>query len=59
MDQLLSIGKLAKGREAYYLAKVAQGIKDHISGEDEAQDRRVGARAPACPVSKATPRPRH
>jgi conjugative relaxase-like TrwC/TraI family protein len=32
---MLSIGKLGKGQERYYLAKVAEGAEDYYSGEGE------------------------
>ena len=42
---MLSIGKLAKGQEAYYLGKVAQGIEDYYAGDGEAQGRWAGSGA--------------
>jgi conjugative relaxase-like TrwC/TraI family protein len=32
---MLSIGKLGKGQEGYYLSKVAEGEEDYYSGEGE------------------------
>src|SRR5438128_1091208 len=32
---MLSIGKLGKGQERYYLEKVAEGAEDYYSGEGE------------------------
>ena len=32
---MLSIGKLGKGQESYYLEKVAEGAEDYYSGEGE------------------------
>ena len=32
---MLSIGKLGKGQERYYLEKVAEGVEDYYSGEGE------------------------
>src|SRR5436305_4285557 len=32
---MLSIGKLGKGQEGYYLSKVAEGQEDYYSGEGE------------------------
>lgn len=32
---MLSIGKLGKGQEQYYLDKVAEGAEDYYSGEGE------------------------
>ena len=32
---MLSIGKLGKGQERYYLSKVAEGQEDYYSGEGE------------------------
>ncbi|MGE5527040.1 MAG: MobF family relaxase, partial [Methanosarcina sp.] len=34
---MLSIGKLGRGQERYYLEKVAEGAEDYYSGEGEAQ----------------------
>lgn len=42
---MLSIGKLAKGQEAYYLGKVAQGIEDYYAGDGEAAGRWTGSGA--------------
>jgi hypothetical protein len=33
---MLSIGKLGRGQERYYLGKVAEGAEDYYSGEGEA-----------------------
>lgn len=30
---MLSIGKLGRGQESYYLGKVAEGAEDYYSGE--------------------------
>jgi conjugative relaxase-like TrwC/TraI family protein len=34
---MLSIGKLGRGQEGYYLGKVAEGAEDYYSGEGEAE----------------------
>jgi conjugative relaxase-like TrwC/TraI family protein len=34
---MLSIGKLGRGQERYYLGKVAEGAEDYYSGEGEAE----------------------
>jgi TrwC relaxase len=34
---MLSIGKLGRGQERYYLDKVAEGAEDYYSGEAEAE----------------------
>jgi hypothetical protein len=34
---MLSIGKLGRGQEGYYLGKVAEGAEDYYSGEAEAE----------------------
>jgi conjugative relaxase-like TrwC/TraI family protein len=34
---MLSIGKLGRGQERYYLDKVAEGAEDYYSGEGEAE----------------------
>lgn len=34
---MLSIGKLGRGQESYYLGKVAEGAEDYYSGEGEAE----------------------
>jgi conjugative relaxase-like TrwC/TraI family protein len=39
---MLSIGKLGKGQEAYYLDKVAEGAEDYYSGEGEAEGQWLG-----------------
>ncbi len=39
---MLSIGKLGKGQERYYLDKVAEGAEDYYSGESEAAGEWVG-----------------
>ncbi|HEY8501450.1 MAG TPA: MobF family relaxase, partial [Solirubrobacterales bacterium] len=39
---MLSIGKLGRGQERYYLGKVAEGAEDYYSGEGEAQGQWVG-----------------
>lgn len=48
-----------KGERPTTSQKSPRASRTTSQERDEAQDRRVGARAPACPVSKATPRPRH
>ncbi len=42
---MLTIGKLGRGQEAYYLEKVAQAADDYYSGEGEASGRWIGAGA--------------
>jgi conjugative relaxase-like TrwC/TraI family protein len=39
---MLSIGKLGKGQERYYLDKVAEGAEDYYSGEGEAAGEWLG-----------------
>ena len=39
---MLSIGKLGKGQERYYLDKIAQGAEDYYSGEGEVPGRWMG-----------------
>ena len=39
---MLSIGKLGKGQERYYLGKVAQGAEDYYSGEGEVAGEWIG-----------------
>ena len=39
---MLSIGKLGKGQERYYLDKVAEGAEDYYSGEGEAAGQWIG-----------------
>ena len=39
---MLSIGKLGKGQERYYLDKVAEGAEDYYSGEGEAEGQWIG-----------------
>lgn len=39
---MLSIGKLGKGQERYYLDKVAEGAEDYYSGEGEVPGRWMG-----------------
>jgi conjugative relaxase-like TrwC/TraI family protein len=39
---MLSIGKLGKGQERYYLEKVAEGAEDYYSGEGEAEGQWLG-----------------
>jgi TrwC relaxase len=39
---MLSIGKLGKGQEHYYLDKVAEGAEDYYSGEGEVAGEWVG-----------------
>jgi len=41
-DRMLSIGKLGKGQERYYLGKVAEGAEGYYSGEGEAAGEWVG-----------------
>jgi conjugative relaxase-like TrwC/TraI family protein len=40
---VLSIGKLGKGQESYYLESVAQGIEDYYTGSGEAPGRWLGS----------------
>ena len=40
---MLSIGKLGKGQESYYLEAVAQGIEDYYTGAGEAPGRWLGS----------------
>ncbi len=39
---MLSIGKLGRGQERYYLDKVAEGAEDYYSGEGEAPGEWIG-----------------
>jgi len=39
---MLTIGKLGRGQEAYYLDKVAEGAEDYYSGEGEAEGLWIG-----------------
>lgn len=39
---MLTIGKLGRGQERYYLDKVAEGAEDYYSGEGEAEGRWMG-----------------
>jgi conjugative relaxase-like TrwC/TraI family protein len=39
---MLSIGKLGRGQERYYLEKVAEGAEDYYSGEGEAEGQWMG-----------------
>jgi hypothetical protein len=39
---MVSIGKLGKGQQAYYLDSVANGIEDYYAGEGEAPGRWIG-----------------
>lgn len=39
---MLSIGKLGRGQERYYLGKVAEGAEDYYSGEGEAEGQWMG-----------------
>jgi conjugative relaxase-like TrwC/TraI family protein len=48
---MLSIGKLGKGQERYYLDKVAEGAEDYYSGEGEAEGQWLGSAAEALGVS--------
>ena len=41
---MLSIGKLGKGQERYYLGKVAEGAEDYYSGEGEEAGEWIGER---------------
>src|SRR5258707_1018478 len=43
---MLSIGKLGKGQERYYLNKVAEGAEDYYSGEGEEAGEWIGDAAP-------------
>ena len=42
---MLSIGKLGRGQENYYLATVAKGIEDYYTGSGEAPGEWTGAAA--------------
>lgn len=42
---MLSIGKLGKGQESYYLEKVAEGAEDYYSGESEEAGQWLGEAA--------------
>jgi conjugative relaxase-like TrwC/TraI family protein len=44
---MVSIGKLGKGQQAYYLDSVANGIEDYYSGSGEAPGRWIGPGAAA------------
>ncbi len=44
---MLSIGKLGRGQERYYLDKVAEGAEDYYSGEGEAAGEWIGDAAAA------------
>src|SRR4051794_30826280 len=44
---MVSIGKLGKGQQAYYLDSVANGIEDYYAGEGEAPGRWMGPGAGA------------
>jgi conjugative relaxase-like TrwC/TraI family protein len=44
---MVSIGKLGKGQQAYYLDSVANGIEDYYCGEGEAPGRWIGPGAAA------------
>lgn len=48
---MLSIGKLGKGQERYYLDKVAEGAEDYYSGEGEAEGQWLGSAAEALGLS--------
>ncbi len=39
---MLSIGKLGRGQERYYLDKVAEGTEDYYSGKGEAPGEWIG-----------------
>ncbi|MGN6557567.1 MAG: MobF family relaxase [Solirubrobacterales bacterium] len=39
---MISIGKLGRGQERYYLGKVAEGAEDYYSGEGEAEGQWLG-----------------
>jgi hypothetical protein len=41
-EEMLSIGKLGRGQERYYLDKVAEGAEDYYSGEGEAAGEWIG-----------------
>ena len=43
IEDVLTIGKLGTGQEAYYLDSVAGGIEDYYAGEGEAPGRWVGS----------------
>ena len=42
---MLSIGKLGRGQEGYYLSAVAQGVEDYYTGDGEAPGEWLGAGA--------------
>lgn len=42
---MLSVGKLAKGQEGYYLSQVARGVEDYYTGHGEAPGRWLGTGA--------------
>lgn len=44
---MLSIGKLGKGQERYYLDKVAEAAEEYYSGEGEAEGQWLGSAAEA------------
>ena len=49
---MLSIGRLGKGQERYYLDKVAEGAEDYYSGKGEAEGQWLVAppKHSACPA---------
>src|SRR6478672_11918006 len=50
---MLSIGKLGKGQEGYYLSKVAEGEEDYYSGEGEEAGQWLGDAAAELGLSGA------
>ena len=54
---MLSIGKLGRGQERYYLDKVAEGAEDYYAGEGEARRGMARRRRRATSASKARSAP--
>ena len=54
---MLSIGKLGRGQERYYLDKVAEGAEDYYSGEGEAEGYWLGDAAEDLGLSRARSSP--
>jgi len=42
---MVSVGKVGRGQERYYLGKVAEGIEDYYAGEGEAEGYWIGQAA--------------
>jgi hypothetical protein len=55
---MLSIGKLGRGQERYYLDKVAEGAEDYYSGEGEAAGEWTSDPCPPTPCGIASQRGR-